>query len=142
MHFGIYSRVRKKTLIPYYSHKRAHTKEKIRKIPWDQFVWNELYNSRQTQGAGDLNQLFAHRRIYRCRNTINHKDSVFHILRFCRHNHSTLRHSEVILFWTAVVQTRKFSPIQQCNEQLKFFLKAHLKQSILNTVTNMNAPLN
>jgi len=69
MHFGIYSRV-KKTLIPYYSHKRAYTKGKIRKLPWDQFVWNELYNSRQTQGAGDLNRLFTRRRIYRCRNKI------------------------------------------------------------------------
>ena len=108
MHFGIYSRVRKKTLIPYYSHKRTHTKEKILKIPWDQFVWNELYNRRQTQGAGDLNRLFAHRRIYRCRNTINHKDSVFHILHFCRYNHSS---NGSPFFWSVEVQMRKFDVV-------------------------------
>jgi hypothetical protein len=43
--------------MPPYSNKRAHTKGNIRKIPWEQFVRNELYNSTQTQGAGDLNWL-------------------------------------------------------------------------------------
>jgi hypothetical protein len=40
---------------PFSHEELVQTKENVLKPPWDQFVWNELYNGTQTQGADHLN---------------------------------------------------------------------------------------